>query len=85
MKTKFVEFMRGHGGRAVRVALGLTLIAVGLAVVGGTAGALIAIFGILPLSSGVFGLCPLGFLFGVDIWGRPRGGCPRGSIRSDGG
>ena len=72
MKTKFVEFMRGGSGRAVRVALGLTLIAVGLLAVGGTAGALIAIFGILPLSSGVFGFCPLGSLFGVDIWGRPR-------------
>ena len=74
LKDRFVMFMRGGSGRLARIALGLALLAVGLAVVGGTAGTVIAIFSAVPIASGVTGFCPLGPLFGVDFRGRERVG-----------
>lgn len=72
MKDAFVEFMRGGSGRLARAGFGALLIAVGLIAIGGTAGTVTAIFGLVPLSAGVFGFCPLGPLFGVDFRGRER-------------
>ena len=72
-KERFVEFMRGTSGRVARVALGAVLLAVGL-LVGGVAGAALAIFSFMPIASGVSGVCPLGPLFGVDFRGRERRG-----------
>jgi hypothetical protein len=74
MKDAFVEFMRGGSGRLARVGLGLLLIVVGLLAVGGTAGTIVAIFGLVPVAAGAFGFCPLGPLFGVDFRGRERTG-----------
>lgn len=72
MKDAFVEFMRGGSGRLARVGFGLVLIAVGLFVIGETAGTIVAIFGLVPVAAGAFGFCPLGPLFGVDFRGRER-------------
>ncbi len=74
MKQRFVEFMRGTSGRLTRGALGLSLIALGLLLIGGTAGSVVAAFGLLPLASGATGICPLGPAFGVDFRGRERSG-----------
>jgi hypothetical protein len=73
-KDRFVEFMRGGSGRVARVMLGLVLLTIGLALIGGTAGAVLAIFSAVPIASGVTGFCPLGPLFGVDFRGRERVG-----------
>jgi hypothetical protein len=73
-KDRFVEFMRGGSGRVARVVLGLVLLTIGLVLVGGTAGAVLAIFSAVPIASGVTGFCPLGPLFGVDFRGRERVG-----------
>jgi hypothetical protein len=73
-KDRFVEFMRGGSGRVARVVLGLVLLTIGLALIGGTAGAVLAIFSAVPIASGVTGFCPLGPLFGVDFRGRERVG-----------
>ncbi len=73
-KDRFVEFMRGGSGRVARVVLGLVLLTIGLVLVGGTAGAVLAIFSAVPIASGVTGFCPLGPLFGVDFRGRERAG-----------
>ena len=73
-KQRFVQFMRGGSGRLARIGLGLTLLALGLLVIDGTAGTVVAIFSAMPIASGATGVCPLGPLFGVDFRGRA---CPR--------
>jgi len=73
-KDRFVSFMRGGSGRIARVLLGIVLLTVGLVLVGGTAGTVLAIFSAIPIASGVTGFCPLGPLFGVDFRGRERVG-----------
>jgi hypothetical protein len=68
----FVTFMRSGGGRGVRIAAGVALIAVGLAAVGGSAGVVIALIGLVPLFAGVFNFCLFAPLFGMDLMGRKR-------------
>lgn len=75
-KDRFVCFMRGRSGRMARAGLGIALIAVGLLLIGGTAGALVAAFGLVPIASGATGICPLGPLFGTDFHGNVRGTTP---------
>lgn len=58
-----IDFMQGTFGRGLRVLLGLVLIYLGLAVIGGTAGIIVAIVGVLPVVMGVWGPCLLGFIF----------------------
>jgi hypothetical protein len=58
-----IAFMQGTVGRILRVVLGLALIYVGLAVIGGAAGIIVAIIGLLPIAMGVWGPCLLGFVF----------------------
>ena len=58
-----IGFMQGTFGRVLRVVLGLALIYIGLAVVGGTAGIVIAVIGIVPIVMGAWGPCLLGFVF----------------------
>ncbi len=52
-----VSFMNGGIGRLARVVLGAVLIYVGLSAVGGTAGAVIAVIGVVPIVMGVWGRC----------------------------
>ncbi len=54
-----VNFMNTTVGRALRVVLGLALIYVGLALVGGTAGLIVAIIGLVPIAMGAWGHCLL--------------------------
>jgi hypothetical protein len=68
----FVRFMRSTTGRLVRIVAGIVLIVVGLAVVGGAGGIVIAIVGLVPLSAGIFNFCLFGPLFGVDLRGRSQ-------------
>jgi hypothetical protein len=70
----FVHFMRGSSGRLLRVLAGGALIAVGLGAIGGAAGIVVAIVGLVPLAAGIFNFCLFGPLFGVDLWGRTRVG-----------
>ncbi|MBW0275386.1 hypothetical protein ATM97_29365 [Nocardia sp. MH4] len=68
-----VEFMRSTAGRLARIAAGIVVIAAGLLLVGGTAGIVVAIIGLVPIAAGVFNFCLLGPVLGVDLQGRPRG------------
>lgn len=72
IKQRFVEFMRGTSGRLARIGLGAVLLTLGLVVIGGGWGVALAIFSVMPIASGVTGICPLGPLFGVDFRGRER-------------
>jgi membrane-associated protease RseP (regulator of RpoE activity) len=62
--SAFSRFMASNGGRVARVALGATIIGTGLTVVGGGAGLAIAAFGLVPIATGVFNLCPV-----APVWG----------------
>lgn len=66
----FLRFMSTGPGRAIRVAMGAGLIALGLAL--GGAWVVLAIFGLLPLATGAVGLCPVSPLFGEPA---RAGGC----------
>lgn len=69
-----VIFMRGTSGRLLRIVAGLSIIAVGLLVVGGTSGPVVAAAGLVPLLAGATGVCLFGPIFGADLRGRPTGG-----------
>ena len=58
-----IKFMNSVTGRALRVVLGLVLIYLGLAVIGGTTGLVVAVIGLLPIAMGVWGKCLLQFVF----------------------
>ena len=58
-----IKFMNSVTGRALRVLLGLVLIYLGLAVIGGTTGLVVAVIGLLPIAMGVWGKCLLQFVF----------------------
>jgi hypothetical protein len=45
-------------GRGLRIVLGFALIVFGV-VLGGVGGWALAVFGLLPLATGVFNLCPI--------------------------
>lgn len=49
--------------RIARVVLGVVLLVVGLGVVGGTGGTILAVVGLIPLLTGAVGYCPLYSVF----------------------
>jgi hypothetical protein len=65
----FVSFMRSAAGRGLRIVAGIALIAVGISI-GGTAGVIVAVVGVVPLGAGASNVCLAGPLFGVDLRGR---------------
>jgi hypothetical protein len=68
---KFLDFMSTPAGRVIRVLAGLALILAGTAL--GGAGWALAAFGLLPLATGVFGVCPISPLVGRSFRGNA---CP---------
>ena len=70
MKAVF-QFLAGPAGRVVRVVAGVVLIVIGIAVVGGVGGWILAIVGLIPLVAGVFDWCFFAPLFGLPFLG-PR-------------
>lgn len=65
----FELFMASGYGRLARIALGVALMTVGLALIGGTAGLIVAAFGLIPVAAGVFNLCPVAPLWGGHFIG----------------
>lgn len=51
----FINFMASGAGRAVRIAAGVVLVVVGLALGGGFIA--LAVVGLVPLAAGVFDFC----------------------------
>ena len=68
MKALF-RFLASSAGRLVRAVAGLVLIAVGIAVVGGTGGWILAVIGLVPLAAAVFDRCVFAPLFRLPFDG----------------
>ena len=65
----FVKFMASPAGRITRIVAGIVLIALGLLVMHGTGGIIVAIVGLVPLVAGLFDFCVFAPLFGNPISG----------------
>jgi len=61
---EFARFMSSLSGRLLRIVAGIALIIVGLAVVHGIGGTILAIVGLVPLVAGIFNFCVFAPLFG---------------------
>ena len=59
----------GTVDRAMRVILGIALLIIGFALIGGTGGTIVGIVGLVPLLTGLAGWCPLYTLFGIKTTG----------------
>jgi hypothetical protein len=75
--SAFSRFMAGCGGRMARVALGTGLLVGGAGFIGGATGLAVSLFGLVPLATGVFNLCPVapvwgGHFLGAKYCGRPE-------------
>jgi hypothetical protein len=66
----FAAFMAGPIGRLARIVLGIVLIVVGLMVVEGGWGVVIAIVGLAPLAVGIGNVCLVAPLIGAPFRGR---------------
>jgi hypothetical protein len=65
----FVKFMASPAGRITRIVAGLVLIALGLLVIHGIGGIVVAVIGLLPLVAGLFDFCVFAPLFGASLSG----------------
>ncbi len=54
-----IDFMNTTLGRGLRAVLGMALIYIGLVMVGGPLGWVVAVVGILPIAMGAWGHCAL--------------------------
>ena len=66
----FARFMASLTGRLIRIVAGIALIVVGLTVVTGTAGIILAIVGLVPLVAGIAHVCVFAPLFGGPFFAR---------------
>jgi len=67
----FAEFMASPLGRGLRIAFGAFLIYLGLNVIQGVGGTVIAVLGIVPIATGILNLCILGPLLGAPMRPKP--------------
>jgi hypothetical protein len=63
------RFLASSAGRVTRIVAGLVLIVVGLAVIHGVAGWVVAIVGLIPLAAGLFDVCVFAPLLGMPFVG----------------
>jgi hypothetical protein len=66
----FVKFMVTGAGRAARIVAGIALITIGLLLVGGTGGIILAVVGVLPLAAGLLDFCIFAPVFGLPFTGQ---------------
>jgi hypothetical protein len=65
----FCTFMASTAGRIIRVVAGIALVALGLLVLKGTVGIIVAVVGMVPLLAGLFDFCVFAPLFGCPMSG----------------
>jgi hypothetical protein len=63
------RFLASPAGRVTRIVAGLILIVLGLAVIQGAGGWIVAIIGLVPLGAGLFDRCVFAPLFGLPFVG----------------
>lgn len=66
----FARFMASAAGRLIRIVAGIALILVGLLLIQGTAGIIVAIVGVVPLAAGILDVCVFAPLFGGPFQGK---------------
>jgi hypothetical protein len=66
----FVKFLASTAGRITRIIAGIALIAVGMLVIHGVGGILLAVVGLVPLVAGLFDFCVFAPLFGAPLGGK---------------
>lgn len=71
MKNPLIGFLASSIGRIVRIVAGVLLVAWGLLGLGGTAGIVVAVIGLVPLIAGLFDFCVFAPLFRLPLSG-PR-------------
>jgi hypothetical protein len=69
VKKAFFGFMASMTGRVARIVVGLGLIALGLFVIEGVGGYILAAVGLVPLLAGLFDVCVFSKLFGGPFKG----------------
>ncbi len=67
---EFARFMSSMFGRILRMLAGLALVVVGLAVVHGAGGLLLAVVGVIVFAAGLFNFCIFAPLFGGPFWAK---------------
>jgi hypothetical protein len=65
----FVKFMASPAGRITRIVAGIALVALGLLVMHGVGGIIVAVVGLVPLVAGLFDFCVFAPLFGAPLSG----------------
>jgi len=65
----FFRFIAGPVGRLIRVIAGVALIVIGLWLVQGVVGWILAIVGLVPLLAGIFDRCVFAPIFGLPFEG----------------
>ncbi len=65
----FPKFMASSAGRIIRFVAGILLVALGLLVIRGTGGIILAVVGLVPLVAGLFDFCVFAPLFGAPMSG----------------
>ncbi len=65
----FVKFMASTAGRVARIVAGIVVVLWGLLGIGGTAGIVVAIVGLVPFLAGLFDFCVFAPLFGAPLSG----------------
>lgn len=68
MKGLF-KFLASNNGKITREVAGILLILLGVLVIQGTAGWVIAVVGVVPLLAGLFDVCVFAPLFGLPFSG----------------
>ncbi len=66
----FAKMMAGMGGRLVRIIAGVALVLIGLLVLEGTGGLILAVVGVLPILAGVFNVCLIAPILGAPFSGK---------------
>lgn len=65
----FFRFISSPAGRVTRIVAGLALILIGILVLKGIGGWILAIVGLVPLAAGLFDRCVFAPLFGLPFVG----------------
>ena len=66
----FVSFMASTAGRVLRAVAGLVLLYVGMQLMAGVGGIIVAVIGVVMIAAGVFDFCLFAPLFGNPLSGK---------------